>query len=102
MVLLFTAQSHLPTTLKMKALENTAGKRENAGYQHFLFFPRCFLFYQREILSFQKIVINVSSANALKFYHNISVIIEDAFFKIGQVILPEGSIHTCISWVNSG
>ena len=23
-------------------VENTVGKRENAGYQHFLFFPLCF------------------------------------------------------------
>ena len=23
-------------------LENTVGKRENAGYQHFLLFPQCF------------------------------------------------------------
>ena len=23
-------------------LENTVGKGENAGYQHFLFFPQCF------------------------------------------------------------
>ena len=23
-------------------VENIAGKRENAGYQHFLFFPQCF------------------------------------------------------------
>ena len=24
-------------------IENIAGKGENAGYQHFLFFPQCFL-----------------------------------------------------------
>ena len=29
-------------TLKKKALENTVGKRENAGNQHFLRFPQCF------------------------------------------------------------
>ena len=23
-------------------VENTGGKRENAGYQHFLLFPKCF------------------------------------------------------------
>ena len=29
-------------------VENIAGKRENAGYQHFLLFPQCF---QRSVLS---------------------------------------------------
>ena len=35
-----------------KDLENTVGKGENAGNQHFLLFPQCFLLYQREKLSF--------------------------------------------------
>ena len=34
-------------SLKKKALKNTAGKEENAGSQHFLLFPQCFLLYQR-------------------------------------------------------
>ena len=29
-------------TLRKKALENTVGKGENAGKQHFLLFPQCF------------------------------------------------------------
>ena len=49
---LFNTQSRLLTTLKKKALENTAGKGENAGNQHFLLLPQCFLLYQREILKF--------------------------------------------------
>ena len=28
---------------KEEGLENTVGKGENAGYQHFLLFPQCFL-----------------------------------------------------------
>ena len=36
------------TTLRNKALENTAIKGENAGDQHFRFFPQFFLLYQRE------------------------------------------------------
>ena len=32
----------------MKALENTVGKGENAGNQHFLLFPQCFLSIPRE------------------------------------------------------
>ena len=36
---LFTTQSRLLTTLKKRALENTVGKGENAGEQHFLLFP---------------------------------------------------------------
>ena len=31
--------------LKKKALENTVGKGENAGNQHFLLFPHCFPLY---------------------------------------------------------
>ena len=49
---LFTTQSRLITTLKEQALENTMEKGENAGNQHYLLFPRCFLLYQREKLSF--------------------------------------------------
>ena len=29
--------------LVMERIENIVGKGENAGYQHFLFFPQCFL-----------------------------------------------------------
>ena len=29
--------------------ENILGKGENAGNQHFLLFPKCFLLYQRQI-----------------------------------------------------
>ena len=48
---LFTTQSGLLMTLK-KALENTVGKEENAGIQHFLLFPQCFQLYHKEKLSF--------------------------------------------------
>ena len=32
-------------------IENIAGKEENAGYQHFLFFPQCFqkAFFSRSL-----------------------------------------------------
>ena len=36
-----------------EGLENIVRKRENAGYQHFLLFPRLFLPLQRQILIFQ-------------------------------------------------
>ena len=49
-------------TFKKKALENTVGKGENAGNQHFLLFPQCFLLNQREIVSLA--AFNLSSANA--------------------------------------
>ena len=35
-----------------KALENTVANGENAGNQHFLLFPQCFLPYQGEKSSF--------------------------------------------------
>ena len=50
-------------TLKKKALENTLGKGENAGNNHFLLFPQCFLLYHKEKSSFQQHLI-MSSANA--------------------------------------
>ena len=40
---LFNPLPRLLTTLKKDALENTVGKEENAGDQHFLLFPQCFL-----------------------------------------------------------
>ena len=36
-----------------EGLENTVGKRENAGYQHFLLFPQLFLPLHRQISIFQ-------------------------------------------------
>ena len=52
-------------TLKEKRLfKNKKGKGENAGNQHFLLFPQCFLIYGRQI---QCIEFYLSSANALNF-----------------------------------
>ena len=39
-------------TLKKEPFENNVGKEENAGNQHFLLFPQCFLSYPEEILQF--------------------------------------------------
>ena len=36
-----------------EGLENIVGKRENAGYQHFLLFPQLFLPLHRQISIFQ-------------------------------------------------
>ena len=38
---------------KKKPFENIMGKGENAGNQHFLPFPQCFLPYQRQESSFE-------------------------------------------------
>ena len=40
------------TTLKKKAFEYIVGKEENAGNQHFLVFPQCFLSFPEQILAF--------------------------------------------------
>ena len=37
-----------------KPFENMMGKGENAGNQHFLLFPQCFIPYQSQKLSFQR------------------------------------------------
>ena len=39
-------------TLKKRALEDTVGKGENVGNQHFPLSPQCFLLYEREKSSF--------------------------------------------------
>ena len=39
-------------TLGMKTSENIAGKGENAGNQHFLLFPQCFLPFPKQISIF--------------------------------------------------
>ena len=45
----FTTQSRLLTTPKKKPFENIVGKGENAGKQHFLLFPQCFLPFPKDI-----------------------------------------------------
>ena len=45
-------QSRLLMTQRKKAFENIVRKGENAGNQHFLLFPQCFLPYHRQIVSF--------------------------------------------------
>ena len=50
---LFTTQSRFLTTLIKKHFENIVGKGENAGNQHFLLFPQCFLPFSKQISIFQ-------------------------------------------------
>ena len=45
-----------------KAFENIVGKAENAGNQHFLLFPQCFLPFPKQVLFF--IFKFIMSANA--------------------------------------
>ena len=49
---LFTTQSRLLTTLRKKPFENIVGKGENAGNQHFLLLPQCFLPSPKQISVF--------------------------------------------------
>ena len=39
--------------LEKKAFENIVGKEENAGNQHFLLFPQCFLPNERQLQCFE-------------------------------------------------
>ena len=48
---------HTIPTLKKNASENTVEKEENAGNQHFLLFPQCFLVYHKEKMSFKQCLI---------------------------------------------
>ena len=46
-------QSHALMTLTNRPYENIVGTGENAGNQHFLLFPQCFLTFQRLNSSFE-------------------------------------------------
>ena len=46
-------QSWLLMTLWKKSFENSLGKGENAGIQHFLLFSQCFLPFPTQVSSFQ-------------------------------------------------
>ena len=39
--------------MEKKAFENVVGKGENAGNQHFLLFPQCFLLFPTQISIFE-------------------------------------------------
>ena len=52
---LFTTRSRHLTTLKQMAFENIVEKGENAGNQHLLLFPQCFLPFPRQISIFSHI-----------------------------------------------
>ena len=52
-VLLFNSESRLLMTLYKKPFENIVGKLENAGNQHFLLFPQCFLPFPIKTLTFE-------------------------------------------------
>ena len=49
---LFTTQSQLLTTPRKKRIENIVRKGENAGNQHFLLFPQCFLPFLKQLAVF--------------------------------------------------
>ena len=42
------------TNFRKKPFENIVGKRENAGYQHFLLYSLCFLSYERKNSPFER------------------------------------------------
>ena len=63
LLLHFPTQSRLLTTLKNEPFENLVEKGENAGNQHFLLFPQCFLPFPKQISIFSVIFI-LSTANA--------------------------------------
>ena len=39
--------------MEKEIFKNTEGKRENAGYQHFLLLPQCFLHFQSQCTTSQ-------------------------------------------------
>ena len=58
---------HTMTTfdkLEKKPFENIAGKEENAGNQHFLLFPHCFLLWEKK----KMLVISIFFFSHIVFY----------------------------------
>ena len=51
----FTTQSRLLATLKNQPFKNILGKGENAGNQHFLLLPNCFLPFQKKFQFYSNI-----------------------------------------------
>ena len=54
-------------TWSEKLLDNIVGKGENAGNQHFLLFPQCFLHFPKQNSFFFSLTFVLLSANALNF-----------------------------------
>ena len=48
-------------------IENIVEKGENAGYQHFLFFPQCFLPFPNRISVFKLPYINIVVCDCFEF-----------------------------------
>ena len=62
----FSTLSHtiaILMTLRKKPFENNVGKGKNAGNQHFLLFPQCFLLFPKQISGFFFVIFILSSAN---------------------------------------
>ena len=92
----FTTQSRLLTTRKKKAFENILGKGENAGNQHFLLFPKCFLPFPKQMLIFESHLLchlqmlsiwssrskNLLYGKELTLYHTIPVFL--FFWTLGK------------------
>ena len=50
MLIFITTQWRLLTHWRKKPFEIIVGKEENAGNQHFIFFPQCLLSYEWQLL----------------------------------------------------
>ena len=74
--------------LRKEAFGNILGKGENAGNQHFLLFPKCFLPFQKLISNFESTFI-LLSARALN--------LDPVNFVVGK----ELSIYCTIKTVNN-
>ena len=67
-------------TLYKKPFENIMGKGENAGNQHFLYFPQCFLQIPKTNFNFSVTIIvsvnafNLDHSNILSFGKELKVV----------------------------
>ena len=63
----------LSTQLRKEAFENILGKGENAGYQHFLLFLKCFLPFPKQISNFSVASILLSESSLKLDWSKISL-----------------------------
>ena len=92
-VMFLTDFNHLPhnpdflTPLEKKAFENIVEKGENAGNQHFLLFPQCFLLFPTQISVMFECLSCLGYNDCGFFYAPVSK-------DLGHIVLP---LSVCLS-----
>ena len=84
-----TTQFQLLMTPNKEAFENIVGKGENAGNQHFLLCPQCFLSFTKQISNFQSHLFcrqHMVKSQGERFVRNNSV----NLYILQEALIPKG------------